>query len=251
VVTLLRKGPLHPKEDSTVNTSTPPQVLPATALSSTRAVERALTLLAEVCAAGPIALSDCARRVSVPTSTALRLLRTMEAHDFVNRNPDGLYGAGPRLLQIGATAFGRQDLLATVRPALDRIVERTGESSYLSVRGPIDTALYLDVVEGTHSIKHTSWVGRTVPLGGSAVGSVLQGHVGTTGYVAMRSAVEPDVTAIAAPIHRPGGIVGAISLIGPTYRIDEELMTTYGAIVSGEALALSTQFGFSRPTARK
>lgn len=221
-----------------------------TALSSTRTVERALVLLAEVCSAGPVALSECARRAKVPTSTALRLLRTLEGNDFVARDLDGLYGAGPRLLQIGAAALGRQDLLASVRPALDRIVERTGESSYLSVRGPVQTALYLDLVEGTHSIRHSSWVGRTVPLAGTAVGSVLQGRVGPKGYVAMRSTVEPDVTAIAAPIRRPGGIVGAISLVGPTYRIDEELMTTYGAVVHSEAVALSTHFGFS-PTARK
>lgn len=239
------------EEDRIVTDSTPARVVNATPLSSTRTVERALILLAEVCAAGPIALSECARRVKVPTSTALRLLRTLEGNDFVARDPDGLYDAGPRLLQIGAAALGRQDLLAMVRPALDRIVGQTGESSYLSVRGPVDTALYLDLVEGTHSIRHTSWVGRTVPLGGTAVGTVLQGHVGPKGYVAMRSAVEPDVTAIAAPIRRPGGIVGAISLVGPTYRIDEELMTTYGAIVTGEAVALSTQFGSSSPTVRK
>jgi len=234
-----------------VNTAEPTAPVPTATLSSTRTVERALVLLAEVCAAGPIALSDCARRAAVPTSTALRLLRTLESNDFVSRDLDGLYGPGPRLLQIGATAFGSHDLLVTVRPALDRIVQRTGESCYLSVRGPGDTALYLDVAEGTHSIKHTSWVGRTVPLAGSAVGSVLQGQVDAAGYVALRSTVEPDVTAIAAPIRRAGGIAGAISLVGPTYRIDEELMKTYGAVVSDEAIALSTQFGFSPRTARK
>jgi urocanate hydratase len=227
------------------------ELAPSAALSSTRTVERALGLLAEVCSAGPIALSECARRAGVPTSTALRLLRTMELHEFVSRDLDGRYGAGPRVLQIGVMALGRQDLIATVRPALDRMVACTGESSYLSIRGPADTALYLDVVEGTHSIKHTSWIGLTVPMGGSAVGAALQGHVGPTGYVAMRSTVEPDVAAVAAPIHRPGGIVGAISVVGPTYRMDDACMARYGAIVSSEAQAVSSHFGFRKPTAGK
>lgn len=227
------------------------ELAPAAALSSTRTVERALGLLAEVCAAGPIALSECARRAGVPTSTALRLLRTLELHEFVARDLDGLYGAGPRVLQIGVSALGRQDLIASVRPALDRIVACTGESSYLSIRGPADTALYLDVVEGTHSIKHTSWVGLTVPMDGSAVGAALRGHVGPAGYVAMRSTVEPDVAAVAAPIHRPGGIVGAISVVGPTYRMDDASMASHGVIVSNEARAVSAQFGFRHPTSGK
>ncbi len=231
-------------------TAAPVQSLPS-GLASTRAVERALHLLAEVTATGPVALSDCARRVGVPTSTALRLLRTLEANDFVRRDPDGLYASGPRLVQIGAVAYGRDAVLAIVRPALSRIVALTGESAYLSVPGPGDTALYLDTAEGTHSIRHTSWVGRTVPLRGSAVGAVLRGDVGRSGYVALRSAVEPDVTAIAAPVHRPGGVVAAISLVGPTYRISDERLAGYGAILDDEARRLSNQFGASAPTTRK
>ena len=46
--------------------------------------------------------------------------------------------------------------------SLQRIVEHTGESAYLVVRGTGDTAIYLDMVEGTHAIRHTSWVGRAI-----------------------------------------------------------------------------------------
>jgi urocanate hydratase len=67
----------------------------------------------------------------------------------------------------------------------------------------------------------------------------------------MRSTVEPDVAAVAAPIHRPGGIVGAISVVGPTYRMDDACMARYGAIVSSEAQAVSSHFGFRNPTAGK
>jgi IclR family acetate operon transcriptional repressor len=211
-------------------------------LSSTRTVERALDLLAEVCAEGSIALSECARRAGVPTSTALRLLRTLENIGFVARDSDGMFLAGRRLVQIGANAFGREQMITLARPALRRIVSATGESTYLSSLGPGETALYLDVVEGTHAIRHTSWVGKTVPLAASAVGAALRGEVGPGGYVALRSAVEPDVTAIAAPITRPGGIAGALSLVGPTYRIGDETMHAYGAILNDEAIALSAHF---------
>jgi IclR family transcriptional regulator, acetate operon repressor len=216
------------------------------ASSSTRAVERALGLLTQVCAEGAISLTDCARRVDLPTSTALRLLRTLEKADFVDRDQRGFFRPGTRLVQLGATAMGRQSLVSSAEPSLQRIVAATGESAYVSVLGPGDTALYIGMVEGTHSVRHTSWVGRTVALEGSAVGSALRGRVPAEGYVAQRSAVEPDVTAIAAPIWRPGGIAGAVSLIGPTYRIQDEKLRDFGHIVRSEADVIAAQFGASQ-----
>src|SRR5215472_13956577 len=158
----------------------------------TRAVERALELLAEVCADAPLSLATCARRARLAPSTALRLLRTMEQAAFVHRDEAGYYHPGARLIQLGA-------------PALRRIVAATGESAYLSIEGPDDAAIYVAMVEGTHTVRHTSWVGRAMPYEGLAVGDALRGVVPEVGYVAQRDRVEPDVTAIAAPIRRPGG----------------------------------------------
>src|SRR5439155_24174717 len=177
--------------------------------SSTRAVERALGLLAEVCAEGEITLTECARRADLPASTALRLIRTPVRAEFVTRDERGFFRAGARLVQIGSSTLGRQSVVTLAEPSLQRLVAATGESAYVSVLGPGDTALYVGMVEGTYAVRHTSWVGRTVPLEGSAVGSALRGAVAEAGYVARRSTVEPDVAAIAAPIRRPGGILGA------------------------------------------
>lgn len=213
--------------------------------SSTRTVERALGLLAEVCAEGAIGLTDCARRAKLPPSTALRLLRTLENADFVARDERGLYRAGPRLIQLGAVALGRESLVSVAEPALQRVVASTGESAYVSVLGPGQTALYVGVVESTRAIRHTSWVGRTVPLERTAVGAALRGAIPKAGYVARRSSVEPDVTAVAAPIRRPGGVAGAISVVGPTYRIDDRKMHAFGRIVSREASVITEQLAAS------
>jgi IclR family transcriptional regulator, acetate operon repressor len=215
----------------------------STASSSTRAVERALGLLTEVCAEGAISLTECARRVDLPTSTALRLLRTLETADFVARDPRGFFRAGTRLTQLGAVAMSRQTLVGMAEPSLQRIVAETGETAYVSVLGPGNTALYVGMVEGTHSVRHAGWVGRTVTLDGSAVGRALRGRVPAEGYVVHRSKAEPDVTAIAAAVWRPGGIPGAVSLVGPTYRIDDEKLSSFGRIVSREAEVIAARFG--------
>lgn len=215
-----------------------------TAISQTaRTIERALALLVEVGTAEALTLTECARRVGLPASTALRQLRTLEAAGFVRRGSDGEFRAGPRLIQLGAAAFGRQALTRLGEPALQRLVEATGESAYLSIAGPADTAIYVAMVEGTHPVRHTSWVGRSVPMAGLAVGKALRGQVPAAGYLAERDATDPDVTAIAAPVWRPGGVVGALSVVGPTYRIDESSLHAYGVAVRCEADALSATFG--------
>jgi IclR family acetate operon transcriptional repressor len=210
---------------------------------STRTVERALGLLSEVCAEGSITLSECARRAQLPASTALRLLRTMEGVGFVARDDDGAFRAGGRLIQVGAVALGRQSLVRLAEPGMQRIVAATGESSYLAIAGPGETAIYIAMVEGTHAVRHTSWVGRSILREDLAVGRALRGAVAAPGYVAERDRHEPDVTAIVASIRRPGGIAGALSLLGPTYRIDDDALHEYGEIVSREAQAIAEQIG--------
>jgi IclR family transcriptional regulator, acetate operon repressor len=219
--------------------------------NSTRTVERALGLLGEVCAEDSITLAECARRAHLPASTALRLLRTLEGSGFVRRDHDGTFRAGTRLIQLGAATFGRQSLVRLADPALRRVVARTGESAYLSMAGPMHTAVYVAMVEGTHAVRHTTWVGRSVPYEGLAVGDVFTGRTPEIGYVAHRDRHEPDVTAIAAPILRPGGIAGALSLLGPSYRIDDDTMRAYGLIVCHEARSLGEQLGASAPAAAR
>ena len=210
---------------------------------STRTVERALALLGEVCLEGAMTLSECARRTRLAPSTALRLLRTMESAGFVSRSTNGTFHPGTRIVQLGALALGRQSLVALAQPSLQRIVASTGESTYLVISGPSDTAVYLAMVEGTHAIRHTSWVGRAIDLEDLAVGRALRGDVPASGYVCQRDRIEPDVTAIAAPIRWPAGVVGALNLLGPTYRIDEQAMHRFGAIVAAEAAQIGRQLG--------
>ena len=215
----------------------------ASGAASTRTVGRALDLLAAVCLDGALTLAECARRTRLPASTALRLLRTLESSGFLFRSADGTFRAGTRMIQLGAVALGRQSLVVQAQLPLTRIVARTGESTYLVTRGAADTAVYLAMVEGTHAIRHTSWVGRAIALADLAVGRALAGDVPPYGYVAQRDRLEPDVTAIAAPVRWFGGVIAAINLLGPTYRIDEPTMHTYGGIVAREADEMSRQLG--------
>ncbi|MCE0535935.1 IclR family transcriptional regulator [Kineosporia rhizophila] len=216
------------------------------ASSSTRSVERALALLAAVCTGGNEGcdtLVELARLVDLPVSTTLRLLRTLEQDQFVARADSGGYRPGPRMMQLGARALSHEHLVPLSRPALDELVAATGESAYLSVPGPGQSALYLAMAQGTHSVRHAGWVGRSFPLDGSAAGTVLLGQTPEQGWTSIASGIEPDVTAVAAPISGPGGVVAALSIVGPTYRLDQDAVGTFGPLLTRLAHGLSEHIG--------
>lgn len=195
---------------------------------STRTIERALALLEVVCFGDGVTLTDCANRADLAPSTALRLLRTLEQAGFVARSANGQFRAGVRVVQLGARVLGDHALVTTSHAEMTELARRTGESVYLSVDGVGDEVVYIAIVEGTHSVRHASWVGRSLPARGSAAGQVLAGSAPSTGFVVVERGVEPDVTAIAAPLRAGSRTVAAVSLVVPSYRLDQARITEHG-----------------------
>src|SRR5689334_22541819 len=213
---------------------------------ATRTVERALALLASVCDRGGANLADTARECELAPSTALRLLRTLEATGFVRKDESGAYRPGSRIIQLGAQALSDESLVDLAGPAMDELATETGESVYLSVVGHAATAVYINIVEGTHSVRHASWVGRTVPLDVSAAGHALRGKVSGHGYVIVERGVETDVTAIACPVYSQSRIVAAMSLVIPSYRLSADQTTQCGRLLIAAAADVSARL--SSPT---
>ena len=218
---------------------------------ATRTVERALQLLGAVCDAGAVSLAGVARETELSASTALRLLRTLENSGFVRKDEDGEYRPGLRLVQLGAQALSHESLIHLAAPALQRLVDATGESAYLSVRGHHGTgndhAVYLAIAEGTHSVRHASWVGRSVPLDGlQPRGGLCRADsrmpATRSPTAASRKTSRPLPPRCGSRAH-PGAIdrtgpVAAISVVAPSYRMTPEEIARIGELVAAEARAL-------------
>jgi urocanate hydratase len=228
--TVPASGPASPGGDRTAS---------APGAAATRSVERALGLLAHVCESAPVSLSECAKVVGLSPTTALRLLRTLEGLDFVSRDAGGDFHPGSLAFRFGAIALGRNQMVKAAEPALERLSVQCGESAYLGIAGRSDEAVYIAMAEGTFSIRHAGWVGRTVPVDRTAIGAALQGRTPECGYVVVRSKVEEDVTAIAAPIAWTGGIAGALNVVGPSYRLDQQRSRDVGEAVAAEARTIA------------
>jgi DNA-binding IclR family transcriptional regulator len=210
-----------------------------------RSVHRAYSLLALVALEQPNAtLTTLARRTDLAVSTVARLLATLESLGLVRRLDKGGFAPGVRMLQLGAAARTSFDVVQLAEPFLDRLNGATGENTNLAVRIDAGHFTYIRQYMSRHAVRHRTWVGRTMPLKGSANGAVLLGKIPAQGYVAMHDAVERDVSAIAAPVYGADGeIVAALSIAAPTYRMGRHEMQRYARLLLDAAAHLGQELG--------
>ena len=188
-------------------------------------------------------LTELARQADLVPSTTSRLLKTLEQYGFVRRGPDRLYYLGSQVIQLGLIALHNMSLYEVAKPHLRALAEESGESVQLGVLEGKDV-LYIDQVASPRLVQAAPWVGRTVPVENTAIGAAIQGHLAPEGYIATRHTVEPDVSSVAAPVFdRHGIIIGAINVIGPTYRISDDMLAKIGALVAKHAQQVSSKLG--------
>ena len=213
------------------------------AVATPRATDRGLSLLREI-ADNPdgMALAELAREVGLNASTALRQLRSLEAAGFAVRGKSGDWEPGPELLRISRSLVAYATLPRLAAPLLAEIAGATGESVYLAEPVDAATAVYVAMEAGSYAIRHVSWLGRTVPRRGSAVGQALAGRVDADGVVVVEDAVETGVTAVAAPVRgTSGAIEAAVSLVGPSFRLDGQALARARQLVASSAVQLQSQ----------
>jgi IclR family transcriptional regulator, acetate operon repressor len=210
-----------------------------------RATDRGLALL-RVVADHPdgIALADAARAVELTPSTALRQLRSLESAGFAERDEEGRFIPGSELLRIARALASTASLPRLAEPSLLALSQLTGESAYLAEVADSRHAVYAAMEAGTHAVRHVSWLGQRVTRRGTAVGAALAGRTDADGTAVRTDTVEPGITAVSAPVR--GGdeqIIGALSVVGPSYRLTGAALGVARAAVAHQAAALSSLAG--------
>lgn len=210
-----------------------------------RSSDRVLQLLIAVASSSrPISLSDAAAAVGLVPSTALRQLRSLEASGLVTRDPqDHLYRPGPELVRLAGLVFVGHSLAALAQPHLDALALLTGESAYFAVTAPAQQAIYVATAAGHHALRHSGWVGRAFAAASTAVGEALLGRTDADGAITRIGRLEAEVTAIAATVYSAGAIIGAINLVGPSFRLHGDALHTGRAQVAAAAEHFSQACG--------
>ena len=212
-----------------------------------RSVDRALDLLMAVCSPGAMetgcSLAECAKNTGLSPSTSLRFLRSLSQRGFVTRDKEGLFHPGAELLRLGATVLSRDNLIRIADPTMKRLVKEIDESVYLAVLNASGDCLYVAIEECSQSIRHVSWVGKTIPAQGSAAGEALSGKVKLGASAVESNGVEPDVTAISSPIIVGGKPVAALSILAPSYRMFSERTHQFATKLEDACRQISDQLG--------
>lgn len=186
---------------------------------------------------GALAPTELALRTGIELDRAGRALHALEVEGMVSHSGDGRFTLGLRLAGLAARIGPVDRLRTAARMVLLDLRDRTGETANLLIRDGA-TVLYLDQVESSLALRHSGWVGRSVPLAGTAVGSALLGHAGA--QVAI-NAVEVGVTAVACWIPGTTDPAGVVSVTGPSARVRGASLQRARDAVERAAAAIATE----------
>lgn len=251
---------------------------PAAAAPS-KGLDRSLTLLEILAEDDGATLSDIALRAGVPASTAHRILMTLEAHKFVSYDDErGLWFIGVRAFEIGNAFLRNRKLVETGRAVMRRLMEACGESVNLAIADS-DEVIYVSQVESHAAIRAFHRPGSRGPMHALAVGKVLLAaldrieaeallqrtglprysehtitdpgalfaELETTrsrGWSTNRQEHEIGMSAVAAPVYNEHAeVVAALSITGPTTRMDDARLGELGPMVKRAAAEFTELLG--------
>ena len=174
---------------------------------------------------GPQPIGEIAAALGLHRSIASRLLRTLEDHQLVDRDPAGHYRLG---LCMAALARGvRGDVQAAALPRLNALVAELGMTAFLVVRAG-DEAVTVTSVEPRDLPAHVAYrPGNRHPVGRGAPGLALlmpeppspgdREELRTArrqGWASSHGEVIPGIRSIAAPVRGPdGGARAAMAVV--------------------------------------
>jgi IclR family transcriptional regulator, KDG regulon repressor len=216
-----------------------------------RTVERALRVL-EMFAGDrrEWSYADLTRATGIHKTILYRLLATLEARAFVERDPaTRVYRVGPRLRQLASWDDHVQLLLRTAAPESRALVDKHHETVWLAIQKGYEV-VGIDQVEGPHALRAILPAGARNPLYRTAPGKAILGFVSREdqarvldearradpvlaekvarelprikrlGYAESDSEAYVGVAGMSAPIFDWRGVVMAsIGLVGPSTRL--------------------------------
>lgn len=224
----------------------------------------------------PQGVTDLAARLELDKSTVSRLLGTLEAHGYVQREKAGRrFVVGPRLQTLGGPLVNPYTLNEAARPYLVELAEQTGECAHIGVYAAGKAVVTDDVQAETSLLRVVGKTGRTIHLHNTAVGKSLiafgdfplpdalpaitprtitdatrlQAHLAdvcASGYAFDDEENEPGVRCLAAPVYdAQGQVIAALGLSGPTVRVTDAHVEALAAQVIASARAFSMALGYN------
>jgi DNA-binding IclR family transcriptional regulator len=227
------------------------------ALEGVAAVGRALSILSAFRKGDEaVSLAELAERTGLVKSTIMRLAISLEEYGFLAHQADGSYRLDAEVMRLGSIYQQAFRLETHVMPALEALVDKTGESaSFYIQRG--NERLCLFRVDSPHRLRLVVRQGDMLPMDGSAIAQVLR----TFGAVPLPASAakldlpmytaganDPHVAGMAMPVFGPDdAFAGALSITGPITRFTREAAASAASTLRDAARELTRALGGQPP----
>lgn len=238
-----------------------------------------MSILQTLAQGGPAGVSRLAEGLGIHKSTVFRLLATLEARGLVEQNATrGEYQLGNGVVQLAAGVTRRHDISVLSRRICQDLAQEVGETVNIAIREGFELVT-LDQAVGASAITTVNWTGQRQPLHATSSGKVLLATMTESEFAEYLAAglarytdhtiVDPDVlrteleqvralgyayacdeleiglAAIGAPIRSlTGGADAAVSISGPSFRVNRATAPALAEHVLSAAAAIAAQNGY-------
>jgi len=230
-----------------------------------------------------LTLSELAGKVSLPTSTAHRLLTTLQNDRYVRfANDRNLWFVGVQAFEVGSAFVRSRDIVGIARPFMRRLMEESGETVNIAVHDAGEV-VFLDQVESRNMMRAIAGPGGRVPVHCSGVGKAFlavlpEGEVDsilakrglgretaktrvtipefkhelecirTRGFAVDDEEFAIGMRCVASVIYdEHGNPIAGVSISGPAVRITDDRITELGRRVCERALDITREMGGRAP----
>lgn len=207
-----------------------------------------------------LGVTEISNKLNYGVSASYHLLNTLRLCNIIEQDSTTKkYRLGLKLFKISTMARRENHLANISKPYLERLKEETGETSNLIVLDG-EEVVYIQQAESTKLVKMFTKTGARVPAYCTGAGKVLLAYlpekkrasilkkinfvkytentiidpqklieecesIREIGYAIDKGEREEGVTCVAAPVYDcDGGVIAAVSVSGPSFRLNTEQM---------------------------
>jgi len=217
---------------------------------------------------------EVAEALSLPRSTAVRILGVLESHDVVRKDRGVAFLSGTRLLWWETCYRIEIEPSKAIKPCLERIRDLTSETAHFSVLVG-DRTVVVEQAASLHVTSSRQHLGSSAPLNAGASGRVALSYLSdkerrrflscrnlerlTTrtitdktmlereiqiyrdrGFAISRGERVPNTTSVAVGVlSKSGEIFGLLSVIGPSDRLNKNRCNFISEVLLKEVKSLS------------
>jgi|SRR3972149_3052684 len=226
-----------------------------------------------------INLTELSAVLNMPKSTTHRYLATLLELNLAERNDTDRFRLGTKVIELAGSFLASSDIRKESEPILEEMAKKTGETVHLAVPSGSEV-VYIAKVESRHTLGMFSHIGTRLPMHCTALGKSilafsrpdliqtvlsepLQSRTPNTitsnealreelvlirsqGFAVDNEENEVGICCVGAPIlNYTGKAIAAMSISGPSDRMDKERCIQLGPVLQEAVLNISKRKGFA------